>query len=33
MTSYLLLEVSNLSQDGSSVLDGLDQLVTVLYAR
>lgn len=30
MHAYLLLQVSNLSQDGSGVLDGLDQLITVL---
>lgn len=27
---YLLLQVPNLPQDGSGVLDGLDQLITVL---
>lgn len=27
---YLLLQISNLPQDGSRVLDGLDQLVAVL---
>lgn len=31
--AHLLLQVSDLSQDGSGVLDGLDQLITVLQTQ
>lgn len=31
--SHLLLQISNLSQNGSRVLDGLDQLITVLWRK